>query len=631
MLCPPGATALTNFTDASGAAWLACEDFSTPTGGLTLISAAERVHLPKTQAIYASLPDDAYYLGLGKQAVLDAAPHGDVLGQALLACNHSSAPHTTCFSWSDVERAVPPIRKSGQGGHSDNWEACQGVRSFVGSRSSSNDATFSDFGEDCSHNGFPSALGMLAPGYSVVNWTAVHTGEGAIADWTKYINFTAVADGLVGGTLPILALYFPVLAQNPYHTLSGARYWTMLAAPVPDGGGKREQDVWFRFAQVDCDRAGPDGYGVGASCTAKTQTWETYWYTRNPGKADDAFGPEVSASDAGFYANLLAVHRYWNATLAAEGMMALSLPEAAGTNGTWLQQQATHSLVRSMISRRDTWHPTYGVNPGYGWRGQDGFQDVFTSTATMALEWGALPFAKGVIDNQWNFYVRHDGLINYRAIEVPTVARFLTLLALYHSYSGDDALLLSHFAKAKALAVWLSHRRKLALAYETTDPRYGIPFGNDEADSTLTPAASPDTRRQAARSDGSASTPASTTCRRRRRHTAPSPRWVRCGGRWGRRRAVATSQRTLRSCWRRRRCSSTTCTRRSTARSTSTARASAAGRTPASPTAASTSARSPRCSTARRFATTRSARCIGWAPAPSTAPARAAAPTRPSS
>ena len=87
-----------------------------------------------------------------------------------------------------------------------------------------------------------------------------------------------------------------------------------------------------------------------------------------------------------------------------------------------------------------------------------------------------------MIDNQWNFYVRHDGLINYRAIEVPTVARFLTLLALYHSYSGDDALLLSHFAKAKALAGWLSHRRKLALAYDTTDPRYGIPFGNDEAD-----------------------------------------------------------------------------------------------------------------------------------------------------
>ena len=33
----------------------------------------------------------------------------------------------------------------------------------------------------------------------------------------------------------------------------------------------------------------------------------------------------------------------------------------------------------------------------------------------------------------------------------------LTILALYHGYSGgDDALLLRHFAKAKALAEWLA-------------------------------------------------------------------------------------------------------------------------------------------------------------------------------
>ena len=114
-------------------------------------------------------------------------------------------------------------------------------------------------------------------------------------------------------------------------------------------------------------------------------------------------------------------------------MAALSLPATPATNGTWLVQQATHSILCSMISRRDTWHPSYGVMPGYGWWGQDGFQDVFTSTATMALEWGALPYAKGVIDNQFTHYVRHDGLINYRAIEVPSACRFLTLLSLYHS------------------------------------------------------------------------------------------------------------------------------------------------------------------------------------------------------
>ena len=32
-------------------------------------------------------------------------------------------------------------------------------------------------------------------------------------NWTKYINFTAVADGMLGTDLPIMVLYFPVLAK----------------------------------------------------------------------------------------------------------------------------------------------------------------------------------------------------------------------------------------------------------------------------------------------------------------------------------------------------------------------------------------------------------------------------------
>lgn len=199
-------------------------------------------------------------------------------------------------------------------------------------------------------------------------------------------------------------------------------------------------------------------------------------------QAEGAWGPEQSATAAGFYANLLQVRRYWDAELDAEKMMTASLPAVGGTNGTWLVQQAVNSIVRAMVVRRETWHPSYGVSPGYGWWGQNGFQDVFTSTATMALEWGALPFARGVIDNQFENYVRHDGLINYRATEVPSCSRFLTLLALYHSYSNDTALLLKHFSKAKALAGWLMHRRALALTLPADDPRHGIPYGDDEAD-----------------------------------------------------------------------------------------------------------------------------------------------------
>ena len=46
--------------------------------------------------------------------------------------------------------------------------------------------------------------------------TAVHSGEGPITTpWNQYINLTAVADGLIGGDLPIVILYFPVLPSNP--------------------------------------------------------------------------------------------------------------------------------------------------------------------------------------------------------------------------------------------------------------------------------------------------------------------------------------------------------------------------------------------------------------------------------
>lgn len=115
---------------------------------------------------------------------------------------------------------------------------------------------------------------------------------------------------------------------------------------------------------------------------------------------------------------------------------------------------------------------------------QNGFEDVFTSTAMAALEAGAMDYAKGLIDNQYSHYIRADGLTNYRANEVAQQARMLTILALYHSYSGDDATLLKYFAKAKALADWLKARRETSLrAFAKDDPRYGLIAGLDEGDS----------------------------------------------------------------------------------------------------------------------------------------------------
>ena len=71
-------------------------------------------------------------------------------------------------------------------------------------------------------------------------------------------------------------------------------------------------------------------------------------------------------------------------------------------------------------------------------------------------------------------------MINYRAEELPQQARMLTILALYHSYTGDDALLLKHFPKARTMAEWIAARREASLQYGAADPRYGIPPGVDE-------------------------------------------------------------------------------------------------------------------------------------------------------
>ena len=136
-----------------------------------------------------------------------------------------------------------------------------------------------------------------------------------------------------------------------------------------------------------------------------------------------------------------------------------------------------------MISREDTWHGRYGVTPGYGISLQDGFEDTFTASATAALEMGSFPYAKGVIDNWLSFYVRDNGMTTYRAEELAQAGRMLTIFAMYVEMTGDDALLLKHWKKAKALATWLKYRWELSLTqFPSTDPRHGIPPGGDEGD-----------------------------------------------------------------------------------------------------------------------------------------------------
>ena len=195
--------------------------------------------------------------------------------------------------------------------------------------------------------------------------------------------------------------------------------------------------------------------------------WDDMAYAHFPGaNASDTnhetliTGPVNASKPAGFYKNLFALSSWWSEQLGSEGMMELSLPSPSVTNGTYLRMQAVHAIVRSMITRQDTWHPRYGTTPGFGSDNMHGLPDVFISTATAALEMGAMVYARGVIDNQFTHYVRDDGMIFHHGMEVPASSRCLTVLAAYHSYSADHELLLKHFEKAKALATWLTYRRR---------------------------------------------------------------------------------------------------------------------------------------------------------------------------
>ena len=221
---------------------------------------------------------------------------------------------------------------------------------------------------------------------------------------------------------------------------------------------------------------------------------------------------------------------------------------------------------------------------------QNGFQDTFTGTVMGALEIGAMPYSRGLIDNEFSNYVRYDGLINYRAEEVAQQARMLTILALYHSYTGgaDDALLLKHFAKAKVIAEWLMARRTTSLVYPVDDPRHGIIPGIDEGDTYHFQMLhqTPETHWYADNAETY------------RAFAELGEVWVRIGASAGRGDVVRTARR----CSSSRRSCTATCTPRSTRRPTGRRHratcATRTARTGRGRSRAATSGRTRRCSTA---------------------------------
>jgi hypothetical protein len=265
-------------------------------------------------------------------------------------------------------------------------------------------------------------------------------------------------------------------------------FWEMSVVPQQRETGK-EQPVFFRFMQVNhSSSSSTDGDTAAAGADAPPPHTALYFDSF-------AYVPSWCASDtladcdapSNYYSAMLDTHFFWEKTWETEQRMELSLPERpADTDGKLLATQASYSLVLDMITRtgHEMW-PRYGTAPGYEQPGigADGFQEIFTATMMGALEWGMFGYAKGVLDNWLTYFIKDDGFVLYRGLEMAEHGRMLTNIAQYYDYTGDGELLLKHLDKIAGIGWLLNKRREAALSsYPPTDSRYGMPTGNDEAD-----------------------------------------------------------------------------------------------------------------------------------------------------
>lgn len=186
-----------------------------------------------------------------------------------------------------------------------------------------------------------------------------------------------------------------------------------------------------------------------------------------------------------FYSCVLEQRQFWSDELEAEGMVEFDLPRDNGTDGVMLRNMAMHSVVRDMITRRNTYFPQYGVLPGnYGTGMANGFPDTFVGTATMALELGTGKYLTGVMNNWLQFYVRANGTTMYNHIGMQMHGRELTIYAQYYRYSGGDpaGLLLKYFDGIMGRVYMLLARRREAQKLPKDAQAYGMLTGDANED-----------------------------------------------------------------------------------------------------------------------------------------------------
>jgi len=259
-----------------------------------------------------------------------------------------------------------------------------------------------------------------------------------------------VADGLVGGWLPVVRFVYPEATGT----------WTELLAYAPlrmVNGNRHAQPVWYRVVRVEDHRL----------------RWANYFDSYMP------YPPRVSQPAGPFYTDLLATKAEWESAFA--GGMTIAVPDPR------IRDMAKHSLVRAMITRMGV-EPKYGVvDRNYGGSEHDGFPDTFNTDTGTLCDWGLLGLAGAYLDNYFGKFIRDDGSLLYRGPETGQFGRMLTVVAQFVNAGGDASIVLKHRDRIDAVAKLLLALRREAQTLPPTDPAFGMIAGWSEADSAIDP------------------------------------------------------------------------------------------------------------------------------------------------
>jgi hypothetical protein len=257
-------------------------------------------------------------------------------------------------------------------------------------------------------------------------------------------------EGLVGGWMPAVRKVLP--------GDGGAFYEVIVFGDVlaPD---RLIVQTWHRTTQIKDGRILKAEYGYSYPA-----------YTRR----------RQEPSPEEFYGALLEFAEYWERLM--QDVAPLGLPDQSWTD------MVHHAFVKEQIVRPGGIYPKYGaVDRDYYGPEYDGFQDIFTMSLYANLECGRFTQAKDIFDNYFSDFVDARGVVNMRGPETAQFGLTLSLVARYHNYTRDAALLIKHREKIEASAALLAELHDEALRLPSSEPGYGLIHGWCESDSCLMP------------------------------------------------------------------------------------------------------------------------------------------------